>query len=75
MSGESIKIAVKSLYVNRFVDDTLCAVEEHRHAVPMGGRHDLLNGIDDAQHIGNMGDGHQFDPALCGGQTRLQCSD
>ena len=75
MPGKSIEVAVKGLYVNRFVDDTLCTVEEHRHAVPMGGRHDLLNRIDDAQHIGNVGDGHQFDPTLCGGQTRFQRSD
>ena len=64
MARESVKIAVQRLDVHFFVDDALGAIDQHGDFVAMCRLNQLLDGIDDAQHIGDMGDGQQSDVAF-----------
>ena len=58
--GEDVEVGIEGLYVDGHVGDALRAVDEDGDAVGVGGGYHLLDGIDGAEHIADVGNADKF---------------
>ncbi len=54
VAGEAVEVAAQRLHVDRRVRDGLRAIEQHRHAMPLGDLDELPTGTIVPERIGNM---------------------
>ena len=62
MTTESKEVAVHCLHVNGHVGCTLCSIHEDGDAVSVGCLDDVLDRVDGAQHVTDMGDTDELSP-------------
>ena len=58
--GEDVEVGIQFAYVDGHVGDALRAVHQHGDAVGMGSGNHLLDGVDGAQHVADVGDADEL---------------
>lgn len=59
MSGEDVELGVQRLDVYFYMGDGLGAIQQDGHAVFVGYADEFVDGVDRAEHVGDVGDGHE----------------